>query len=93
MRTITLIGKEGCHLCDVARGVIEHVLAELPDEAADRIQLEEKSILDDAALHRQWAEKIPVVLIDDDLHAYWRVNPERLRTAVEDATRPEGASL
>jgi len=93
VRTITLIGKEGCHLCDVARGVIEHVLAELPDDAADRIQLEEKSILDDAVLHEQWAEKIPVVMIDDDLHAYWRVNPERLRAAVEDATRPEGASL
>ncbi|GAB3148429.1 hypothetical protein GCM10027058_08990 [Microbacterium neimengense] len=93
MRTITLIGKEGCHLCDVARGVIEHVLAELPDDAADRIQLEEKSIFDDAALHQQWAEKIPVVMIDDDLHAYWRVNPERLRAAVEEATRPEGASL
>ena len=93
MRTITLIGKEGCHLCDVARGVIEHVLAELPDEAADQIRLEEKSILEDAALHQQWAEKIPVVMIDDDLHAYWRVNPERLRAAVEDAARPEGASL
>lgn len=93
MRTITLIGKEGCHLCDVARGVIEHVLAELPDDAADRIRLQERSILEDAALHELWAEKIPVVMIDDDLHAYWRVNPERLRAAVEDATRPEGASL
>ncbi|HAJ17817.1 MAG TPA: thioredoxin family protein, partial [Microbacterium sp.] len=30
MTTVTLIGRDGCHLCDVARGVIDHVLADLP---------------------------------------------------------------
>lgn len=86
MIRITLIGKPGCHLCDVAAGVVEHVVAELPDEAADRVEVEELSILDDPALHELWWEKIPAILIDGDLHAHWRVAPERLREALLDAT-------
>lgn len=89
MTTITLIGKDGCHLCDVARGVLEHVLAEIPESAADRVEVVEQSILEDAALYAQWSEKIPVVLIDGRLHAHWRVAPERLREAVLAAAQPD----
>lgn len=82
MTTLTLISKPDCHLCDVAREVVDTVLAELPDEVGDRVEVVEKSIADDAALHAQWWEKIPVVLIDDQLHGHWRVSPERLRAAL-----------
>jgi len=83
--TLTLIGKPDCHLCDVARGVVEQVLAGLPDRVAHDIEVREPSILDDPALYEAWWEKIPVVLIDDALHAHWRVAPERLRDALLDA--------
>lgn len=82
MTTVTLIGKSDCHLCEVARGVVEQVVSELPDEVADRIDVVEASILEDPALYDVWWEKIPVVLIDDRLHAHWRVAPERLRDAL-----------
>ena len=85
MITLTLIGKPDCHLCEVAHGVIEHVLAELPDEAVDRVEVTRLSILDDPVLHELWWEKIPVILIDGDLHSYWRVAPERLREALANA--------
>ncbi|WP_029144727.1 glutaredoxin family protein [Microbacterium luticocti] len=85
MTTLTLIDKPGCHLCDVAHGVIEQVLDELPDEVAAGVELERLSIADDAALYAQWWEKIPVVLIDGRLHAHWRVAPDRLRDALQDA--------
>jgi hypothetical protein len=81
---ITLIGKPDCHLCDVAREVIERVVAELPEERGERIEVVEQSILDDARLYEQWWEKIPVVLIDGTLHGHWRVSPERLRAALAD---------
>jgi glutaredoxin len=77
--TLTLIGKPGCHLCDVAREVVEAVVAELPDDA---IEVEELSIADDPSLYAQWWEKVPVVLIDGRLHGHWRVSPDRLRTAL-----------
>lgn len=79
MTTLTLIGKPDCHLCDVAREVVETVVAELPEDAVD---IEELSIADDPALYALWWEKIPVVLIDGELHGHWRVSPERLRAAL-----------
>jgi hypothetical protein len=80
--TITLIGKDGCHLCDVAREIVETVVADLPEDAVD---VEERSILDDPELYARWWEKIPVVLIDGDLHAHWRVSADRLREALQAA--------
>ena len=79
MTTLTLIGKPDCHLCDVAREVVETVVAELPEDAVD---IEELSIADDPALYAVWWEKIPVVLIDGELHGHWRVSPDRLRSAL-----------
>lgn len=82
MTDVTLITKPDCHLCDVAREVINHTIAELPDAEADQITVTEKSISDDAALHAEWWEKIPVVLIDGELHGHWRVSQDRLRAAL-----------
>jgi len=82
---LTIIGKPDCHLCDVAREVVDAVIAELPDDTADRIEVAEASINDDPALYELWWEKIPVVLIDGELHAHWRVSPERLRERLEKA--------
>ncbi|MDR7183323.1 glutaredoxin [Microbacterium trichothecenolyticum] len=79
MRTVTLIGKPDCHLCDVAREVVETVVAELPEDAVD---VQELSIADDPSLYATWWEKIPVVLIDGELHGHWRVSPDRLRAAL-----------
>ncbi len=87
MTTLTLIGKPDCHLCDVASEVIDAVVGELPDAAAEQIEIVEASIKDDPALYELWWEKIPVVLIDGELHAHWRVSPDRLRAALEESVR------
>jgi hypothetical protein len=80
---LTLIGKPGCHLCDDARVVVQAVVAEVEaTDAAPRISLEERSILDDAELADRYAEEIPVLLIDGEVHDYWRVDPVRLKTAL-----------
>lgn len=82
MTTLTIIGKPDCHLCDVAHEIVDRVLAELPEDRADQIEVVEASILDDPALYEQWWEKIPVVLIDGRLHAHWRLDAARLRAAL-----------
>jgi hypothetical protein len=74
---VVLLGKPGCHLCDDARAVVAGVLAEFPD-----VTFDEKSILDDPQLLDEYAEEIPVVLIDDRVHTIWRVDPDRLRKAL-----------
>jgi glutaredoxin len=81
--TLTLIGKPDCHLCDVAREIVENVVAELPE---DSVEVEERSIADDPALYELWWEKIPVVLIDGALHGHWRISPDRLRDALAAAS-------
>jgi hypothetical protein len=73
---VTLIGKPGCHLCDDARLVVERVAAETGTE------WEERSVLDDADLAARYAEEIPVVLVDGEQHAFWRVDEARLRDAL-----------
>ncbi|MGY1551174.1 glutaredoxin family protein [Microbacterium sp. A588] len=83
MTTVTIIGRPGCHLCPTAREIVETVVADLPDEVGDRIEIVEKSIDEDAALYELWWEKIPVVLINDEFHAQWRVSPELLRQRLE----------
>ncbi|MCY1718299.1 glutaredoxin family protein [Microbacterium sp. SL62] len=91
MTTLTLIGKPDCHLCDVAEQIVETVVAELPEGAGDRVTIEQASIAADAALYEKWWEKIPVVLIDGELHAHWRVSADRLRAALL-AADTQGAS-
>jgi hypothetical protein len=82
-RDLTLIGKPGCHLCDDARDVVNAVRDELgAAEGAPEIRFEERSILDDAALAERFAEEIPVVLIDGEVHNYWRIDPAKLRAAL-----------
>ena len=85
MTELLVIGKPDCHLCDVAHEIVEGVIADLPDEVADGIDVREASIADDPALYELWWEKIPVVLIDGRLHAHWRLSADRLRAALLEA--------
>ena len=75
-RTVTLIGKPGCHLCDDARAVVEEVAA------ATGAVVEERDITQDEALYARYWEQIPVVLVDGAQHTFWRVDPTRLREAL-----------
>ena len=75
---VELLTKPGCHLCDVARDVVDIVCAETGDDWI------ETSIADDPALFDEYGEKIPVVLVDGRPHDFWRVNPERLRAALSE---------
>jgi glutaredoxin len=75
-RTVTLIGKPGCHLCDDARAVVEKVAAETGAEVRER------DILQDEELYALYWEQIPVVLVDGEQHTFWRVDEARLRAAL-----------
>lgn len=73
---VTLIGKPGCHLCDDAREVVRRVCEETGT------QFEERSIADDPALFDEHWDRIPVVLVDGRTHDFWRVDADRLRSAL-----------
>ena len=76
--TVTLIGKPGCHLCDDAEVVVSRVLNDY-----SQVSLDTPSLLDHPEWSDQYAEKIPVLLIDGNEFAYWRVNENELRQELD----------
>jgi len=75
---VQFIAKPDCHLCQDARAVVARVCAELGEP------WQELSILDDPALYDEFWERIPVVLIDDRVAEFWRIDPARLRGALSE---------
>jgi glutaredoxin len=73
---ITLLTRPGCHLCDVAREVIARVAGDLG------VPWEERDITRSGSELREYADKIPVTLIDGVQHDFWHVSEERLRAAL-----------
>lgn len=73
---VTLYGRPGCHLCDDARAVIARVCADLGETFV------EVDIDSDDDLLDRYAEEIPVTLVDGRQHDFWRVDENRLRTAL-----------
>lgn len=73
---VTLIGRPGCHLCDDARTVVERVCAETGTA------WEELSLVDRPDLAPEYAEQIPVVLVDGARHTCFRVGEQALRDAL-----------
>jgi glutaredoxin len=79
--TVTLLTKPGCHLCDAAREIVVDVVAATPG-----VEFVETSILDDPEAYDRYVEEIPVVLINGAVHNIWRVDADRLRNALQEAT-------
>jgi glutaredoxin len=60
VRTVTLYGRDGCHLCDDARAVLERIRLERP------FALREVDIESDPELHARYLERIPVIALDGE---------------------------
>jgi glutaredoxin len=89
---LTLIGKSGCHLCDEARVTVNAVVGAFRAEytgVARHIQVNfvEHDILVDEELWHKYSEEVPVLLINGKVHNYWRIDPERLRGALDEFVR------
>ena len=78
---ITVIGKPSCHLCDLAKEVVDRVDADL------NVGVEVLSIDDDDVLREKYWEQIPVILVDGRQHTFWRVDEARLRAALATGSR------
>lgn len=81
MTEVMLVTTVDCHLCDDARGVVAEVLAAFPE-----VVLTERSLLDDRALREEFAEDVPVVIVDGRVHSTWFVDADRLRRRLDCAT-------
>jgi glutaredoxin len=69
MTRLTLISRDGCHLCEVA----EQTLDRITPGQWERIDVESS-----IELERDYGDRVPVLLLDGREHGYWRVEEARL---------------
>lgn len=77
MKTVTIFSRTGCHLCESAIEQIESVKSNLD------FKLEIKLIDNDPQLEKMYGEQVPVILIDQQPHDYWRVDLDRFTAAIK----------
>lgn len=75
-RTVTLLTRVDCHLCEQARPVLATICAEYG------AALVEVDVDADPELRAEYGDRLPVFLVDGREHGYWRVEPDRLRSAL-----------
>jgi glutaredoxin len=73
---VVVLSKPGCHLCEAACSDVARIAEELA------VTWAEHDISDDEELMSQWAEYVPVVMVDGEVHGWFRVDESRLRTTL-----------
>jgi glutaredoxin len=76
MKKVTVYSRTGCHLCEIAIDLIKSVKQE------NNFSLEIKLIDNDNELEKEYGEQVPVILIDEMVHDYWRVDLTRFIKAI-----------
>lgn len=73
---ITVVSRVNCHLCEVAKQVVDRVATE------SGVAWTEVDVDADPALQAEYSDLVPVILVDGRVHDYWRVDEARLRDAL-----------
>lgn len=73
---VTLYTREGCHLCEDARVVVQEVC----DQTG--VTWDEVDIDVDPDLREKYGDEVPVVLADGATVGFWRIDPAILRGAL-----------
>ena len=76
MKLVTLYTKPQCHLCDLVKAVIQDVARRR------RFRLEVRNILDDPADTEKYKTAIPVVMVDGQEIARYRLTGHDLEAAL-----------
>ena len=76
---VVLLTRDGCHLCADALTVVERVCAETGNRHV------EVDVDSDPELRREFNDQVPVTFVDGRQHDFWRVDEQRLRTALSTA--------
>jgi len=72
-RSVTLITRSGCHLCEEAERTLRRMATEL-GFALDCVDVDSTR-----ELRNEYGDRVPVILVDGAEHGYWQVEEARLR--------------
>jgi hypothetical protein len=73
---IVLYGRDGCHLCELARADVARIAADL------KVPWQEVDVDTDPDLRAEYGDRVPVITVDGAEHGYGRVEEARLRRAL-----------
>jgi glutaredoxin len=76
-----VLTRDGCHLCADAIAVVREVCAEVGTGWT------EADVDSDPDWRRHYTDQVPVVFVDGRQHDFWRVDPQRLRAALNRPVR------
>ena len=77
MKNVTVYSRSGCHPCEIT---IDRIKSIKPDY---EFNLEVLLIDNDNELEKEFGEQVPVIMIDNKIHDYWKVDLERFTNAIK----------
>jgi glutaredoxin len=77
MKEVTVYSRSGCHLCEIAIDRLNSVIDDY------KFTLNVVLIDNNSELEKEFGEQVPVILINNKIHDYWRVDLERFTTAIK----------
>lgn len=75
---LTLVVRQGCHLCEVAEGNLARVLGRFSSEYPDTGYEVELAEIDSNPEFEKYTDEIPVLLINGKQVAFWRIDEDRV---------------
>jgi glutaredoxin len=79
--SVTIYGRNDCHLCALAKRQVERV----SEETEVDVDIEEIDVDDDPALAAEYGDSVPYVFVDGWPAFKYHVEPEELRRHLEGA--------
>ncbi len=80
---LTLIGRQGCHLCEVAQGDLAQLIARFAAEHPDVQYTVNDLEIDQDPAFAQYTDEVPVLLLNGKQIAFWRIEQERVYKLLE----------
>lgn len=80
---LTLIGRNGCHLCEVAQGDLAQVVARFANEHPTVEYSVNDLEIDDHPEYSGYSDEIPVLLLNGRQLSFWRIDQDRVYKALE----------
>ena len=76
MTQVTVMSRQGCHACEQAERDVERICGELG------VAWGTADVDSDPEWRAEYGDRVPVILVDDVEHGYWKVEEDRLRKAL-----------
>jgi glutaredoxin len=77
MKEVTVYSRSGCHLCEIAIDRINSVINDY------KFTLNVILIDNNNELEKEFGEQVPVILINNKIHDYWRIDLDRFTKAIK----------